>query len=107
MNPVENAVFGMEPLFGKEFKGVSKCYGCGKWSAFPELMFCQGSGHQTRRSRCSENIVIDQDGKECLNVLRRKYDDATLAEARYWFEAVKSASATQRGNRSSVLSTPL
>jgi hypothetical protein len=59
---VENAIFGMSVPFQKQFKGVSHCSGCGKWSAFPELSFCQGSFHQARRSRCAESYVLDRDG---------------------------------------------
>lgn len=81
---VENAVLGMSVPFQKQFKGVSYCYGCGRWSAFPELSFCQGSFHQHRRSQCAVRYVLDRDGNPsdgffCLSEERQRESRTVLS----------------------------
>ena len=47
------------------YKGISHCVvGCRKLCLFPDLMFCQGSYHQMRQSRCCKNYVVDSNGEE-------------------------------------------
>lgn len=89
--PTENALLGQQ--FRKtEFIGVSKCYGCGRWSVYPELMFCHGSGHQFRRSQCARNFVIDRHGNRFTEGLQ--HTDATVEAAKQVLAEVKNAFLT-------------
>ena len=60
-----NATFGLHPPFNRTYVGISHCaFGCGQLSLFPDLSFCQGSNHQSRRSRCRECYILDANGEE-------------------------------------------
>ena len=64
-----HATFGLKPPFNRTYVGISYCFGgCGRLSLFPDLSFCQGSGHQTRRSQCRECYIVDANGEEVNNV---------------------------------------
>ena len=55
---------GLRPPFSRAYKGVSRCFGCGKLSLFPDLSFCHGSYHQVRKSKCAQGYVLDENGQE-------------------------------------------
>jgi hypothetical protein len=93
---VQNALMGTLPPFEEPFNGVSLCYGCGRWSAFPELSFCQGSNHQLRRSRCRKNYVLDGQGNKCTAATySTKHTEQQFEDARVMLDAIKDAMDTR------------
>ena len=53
----------LRPPFNRVYKGISYCHYCRKTSLFPDLSFCHGMYHQTRRSQCVKRYFINVSGE--------------------------------------------